>query len=161
MSNSLSSFIVQGSTGATGPYEGGATGSSLSAGAFLTGLTNSSHASSSSSSFLTQTSQNPDAAFLTSQTETSETFLSLSEPPETAETFLSDNAEEVLLGGGDRENGEVGQGPLLYLDPASGLHVLVHHLPHSTQETTGPQVIAKDKKSTLNYFPLSVDIKEL
>ncbi|XP_071513038.1 uncharacterized protein [Panulirus ornatus] len=151
MSNSLNSFLVQGSPRATGPYEEGTTGASLSVGDFLTGLTANSHASpSSSTSFLAHTSQNSDAAFLTSQAEASETFLSLSEPSETAETFLSGaegevgSAEEVLISGGDREDGEVGQGPLLYLDPATGLHVLVHHLPHSAQETTGPQLQEDD-----------------
>ncbi|XP_042204629.1 zinc finger protein 227-like isoform X2 [Homarus americanus] len=148
MSNSLSSFLVQGSSQTAVPFEGEAGGSSLSVGAFLTGLTTANpHCSTS---FLTPSSQTSDAAFLTSQAGTSETFLSLSESSETAETFLSgtegdvSNAEEVLLGGNEGESEELAEGPLLYLDPATGLHVLVHHLPHSAQETPGSQLQGDD-----------------
>lgn len=55
--------------------------------------------------------------------------------------FLS-GTEKIIIQAGeeDTENG-VAQGPLLYLDSATGLHVLVHHLPHSTPQQSGPQVI--------------------
>lgn len=55
--------------------------------------------------------------------------------------FLS-GTEKIIIQAGDEdtENG-VAQGPLLYLDSATGLHVLVHHLPHSTPQQAGPQVI--------------------
>ncbi|XP_069939489.1 zinc finger protein 39 isoform X2 [Cherax quadricarinatus] len=147
MSNSLSSFLVRSSSQAAIPFEGETSCSPLSAGAFLTGLTTSPHVSTS---FLTATSQTSDSAFLTSQAGTSKTFLSLSESSETAETFLSSTegdvstAEEVLLSRNVGEYEEVAQGPMLYLVPATGLHVLVHHLPHSTQESTGPQLPGDD-----------------
>nr|XP_053628324.1 uncharacterized protein LOC128685741 [Cherax quadricarinatus] len=147
MSNSLSSFLVRSSSQAAVPFEGETSCSPLSAGAFLTGLTTSPHVSNS---FLTATSQTSDSAFLTSQAGTSKTFLSLSESSETAETFLSSTegdvstAEEVLLSRNVGEYEEVAQGPMLYLVPATGLHVLVHHLPHSTQESTGPQLPGDD-----------------
>nr|XP_045603901.1 uncharacterized protein LOC123761761 isoform X1 [Procambarus clarkii] len=147
MSNSLSSFLVRGSSQTAVPYEGETSGSSMAVGGFLTELTTNSHVSSS---FLARSSQTADAAFLSSQPGTSETFLSLSEASETAETFLSGadedvgGAEEVLLSRNEGENEDVAQGPMLYLVPATGLHVLVHHLPHSTQETVGPQLQGDD-----------------
>ncbi|KAK4309061.1 hypothetical protein Pmani_019319 [Petrolisthes manimaculis] len=53
--------------------------------------------------------------------------------------FLS-GAEKIIIQTGeeDTDNG-MSQGPLLYLDSATGLHVLVHHLPHSTPQQAGSQ----------------------
>ncbi|XP_042863119.1 zinc finger X-chromosomal protein-like [Penaeus japonicus] len=144
MSNPIGSFLVRAarSTAAGDPYEGEPSGHTLPTGAFLSELTTTQNAQS----FLTETPQAPSAAFLAARSGPQETILSLTASGSTG-TFLSSaesdvtGGEEVLLGGGDDgDTGEIASGPLLYLDPATGLHVLVHHLPHSSQESSGTRV---------------------
>ncbi|MPC25146.1 Zinc finger and BTB domain-containing protein 48 [Portunus trituberculatus] len=90
----------------------------------------------------------------TTNTQSYQTFL----PPPTpaaAPTFITGATDsflalpeqmegegEGLLGSGEGDG--VSQGSLLYLDSASALHVLVHHLPQPSHQPTPPQLVEEE-----------------
>ncbi|XP_045132200.1 zinc finger protein 865-like isoform X1 [Portunus trituberculatus] len=114
MSNSISTFIMRGSD--------------------VEGEEHGTETTTNTQSYQTFLPPPTPAAAPTFITGATDSFLALPEQME--------GEGEGLLGSGEGDG--VSQGSLLYLDSASALHVLVHHLPQPSHQPTPPQLVEEE-----------------